>query len=83
MPERKAKTMAQSLKIGTFVVNLNHTPAVVVGSRHGDPVLQGVNSYGRKSGGKWVADAGRCTVVDSALAAHELAGLRMALVGVR
>lgn len=52
----------QTFPIGTFVVNLAHTPAVVVGENHGDPILRAIRADGKPKGGRWVADAARCQV---------------------
>lgn len=63
----------QTFPIGTFLVNLAHTPAVVVGENHGDPVLRAINAAGKARGGRWVADAAKCRVFGSAGEAYAAA----------
>lgn len=71
--ERRPTMAQQTFPIGTFVVNLEYTPAVVVGEYLGSPLLQAVNGAGAKKGGRWVADAAKCRVFDSASEAYAAA----------
>lgn len=75
--ERRPSMAQQTFPIGTFVVNLAHTPAVVVGEHHGDPILRAIRADGKPKGGRWVADASKCRVFADGAAAYA-AGLASA-----
>lgn len=63
----------QDFTVGTFVVNLDYTPAVVVGQYLGDPLLRAVNAEGKQVGGQWVANPDRCRRFGTAAEAYAAA----------
>ena len=69
----RPKMANQTFQIGSFVVNLANTPAVVVGENHGDPILRAIRMDGKPYGGRWVADAAKCRKFETAGEAHKAA----------
>lgn len=63
----------QTFTIGAVVLNLEYTPAVVVGHYLGEPLLQSVAQDGRTYGGKWVGNPDKCRLMATVADAYQAA----------
>lgn len=71
--ERRPTMAQQTFTIGAVVLNLEFTPAVVVGHYMGEPMLQSVRQDGTTFGGKWVGNPDKCQAMATVADAYRAA----------